>query len=62
MTASSPNLSPNHCEGGVQGLAIVIEFESIDAARALYESDAHTEARAVRETIPDTDLILVEGL
>lgn len=56
------NPSPNHCEGGAQGLAIVIEFETIDAARALYESDARTDTRAERKTIPDTDLILVEGL
>ena len=40
----------------------MIEFESIDAARAFYESEAYTEARAVREKISDTDLILVEGL
>ena len=56
------NPSPDHREGGAQGLAIVIEFESIDAARAFYESDAYAEARAVREKISDTDLVLVEGL
>ena len=56
------NPAPDHREGGAQGLAIVIEFESIDAARAFYESDAYKEARVVREKISDTDLILVEGL
>lgn len=56
------NPSPDHREGSAEGLAIVIEFESIDAARAFYESDAYTEARAVREKISETDLILVEGL
>ena len=56
------NPAPDHREGGAKGLAIVIEFESIDAARAFYESDAYSEARAVREKISDTDLILVEGL
>lgn len=56
------NPTPDHREGGSQGLAIVIEFESIDAARAFYESDAYTEARGVREKISETDLILVEGL
>lgn len=30
------NSSPDHREGGAQGLAIVIEFESIEAARAFY--------------------------
>ncbi|SDY63661.1 Uncharacterized conserved protein, DUF1330 family [Citreimonas salinaria] len=56
------NPSPDHREGGAKGLAIVIEFASYDSARAFYESDAYTEARAVREKISDTDLILVEGL
>lgn len=54
--------SPDHREGGAEGLAIVIEFESLDSARAFYDSDAYTAARAVREKISDTDLILAEGL
>ena len=56
------NPAPDTREGDPQGLAIVIEFESMDAARAFYESEAYTEARLVREKISDTDLILVEGL
>lgn len=56
------NPSPDHREGGAEGLAIVIEFESIDAARAFYDSEAYSLARSVREKISDTDLILVEGL
>lgn len=56
------NPAPDHREGAAQGLAIVVEFESLDAARAFYESDAYSEARAVREKISETDLILVEGL
>ena len=56
------NPAPDHREGGAEGLAIVIEFDSLEAARAFYDSDAYREARAVRETISDTDLILVEGL
>ena len=44
------------------GLAIVIEFESIKGARKFYESDKYTEARAVRESASDTELILVEGM
>lgn len=54
--------SPETREGDQQGLVIAIEFESLDAARAFYESDAYTHARGVREKISDTDLILVEGL
>ncbi len=56
------NPAPDHREGGGQGLAILIEFDSLEAARAFYESDAYQIARAVREKISDTDLILVEGL
>ncbi len=56
------NPSPDHREGAADGLAIVIEFESLDAARAFYESDAYSEARKIREKISETDLILVEGL
>ena len=56
------NPTPDHRAGGAQGLAILIEFESREAARDFYESDAYSEARAVREKISDTDLILVEGL
>ena len=56
------NPAPDHREGGGQGLAILIEFESLDAARAFYESDEYSEARAVREKVSETDLILVEGL
>lgn len=48
-------------EGHGAGLAIVIEFESLAAAAAFYESEAYTEARLVREKISDTDLFLVEG-
>ena len=56
------NPTPDHREGGAQGLAIVIEFESIAAARAFYDSDAYSDARTVREKISNADLVLVEGL
>ncbi len=56
------NPNPDHREGAAQGLAIVIEFESLEAAHAFYNSEAYSQARAVREKISETDLILVEGL
>lgn len=56
------NPNPDHREGAAQGLAIVIEFESLQAAQAFYESEAYSQARAVREKISETDLVLVEGL
>ena len=49
-------------EGVYSGVAIVIEFESIEGARKFYESDRYTEAKAVRELAADTDLVLVEGI
>jgi uncharacterized protein (DUF1330 family) len=56
------NPNPDHREGGAKGMAIVIEFDDISSARAFYESEAYAKARAVREKISETDLILVEGL
>jgi uncharacterized protein (DUF1330 family) len=56
------NPSPDYKEGDLRGLTIVIEFESLDAARAFYESEAYTAARAVREAAAHTDLMLVEGV
>jgi len=56
------NPSPDHREGDLRGLAIVIEFENMDAARGFYESDAYTAARLVREPASETDLMLVEGV
>jgi len=54
--------NPEVREGRNSGIAIVIEFESIENARKFYESDKYTEARAVRASAADTDLILVDGM
>ena len=56
------NPAPEHREGELRGVTIVIEFESLVQARAFYESDAYTAARRVRETAAETDLMLVEGI
>ncbi len=56
------NPSPDVREGAAKGLAIVVEFESLEDAQAFYDSQAYREAREVREPISDTELILVEGL
>ena len=56
------NPGPEHREGDLRGLTIVIEFDSLEAARSFYESDAYTAARAVREMAAETDLMLVEGV
>jgi uncharacterized protein (DUF1330 family) len=56
------NPAPDYREGTSRGIAIVIEFENMDAARRFYESDAYAAARAVREKAAETDLMLVEGI
>ena len=56
------NPNPKVKEGTRSGLAIIIEFESIEKAIQFYESDRYTAARAVRELAAETDLILVEGI
>ncbi|MBB95214.1 MAG: hypothetical protein CML68_11520 [Rhodobacteraceae bacterium] len=56
------NPAPDLLEGEMKKLTIVVEFDSFQAARTFYESDAYTEARALREKVSDTDLILVEGI
>ncbi|MGI9352467.1 MAG: DUF1330 domain-containing protein [Rhizobiaceae bacterium] len=56
------NPAPDYREGSLMGLSIVIEFESMEAAKGFYESDAYTAARLVRETAADTDLMLVGGI
>ena len=43
-------------------MAVVIEFQDMETARAFYHSDEYTAARAVRETAAETDLLLVEGM
>ena len=60
MLARNP--APEHREGELRGLAILIEFENLDKARAFYDSEGYTAARLVREKAAETDLMLIEGL
>ena len=53
--------NPDVREGKRSGIALVIEFESIETARKFYESEKYQAAKAVREMASDTHLILVEG-
>ena len=43
-------------------LVVVLEFGSLEAARAWYESDEYRELREIRRQGSETDLILVDGL
>ena len=41
---------------------VVLEFSSLDAAKAFYDSPEYVEARAVRASAANMDIIAVEGL
>ena len=43
-------------------LLVVLEFPSIDDARAWYESDEYRELRRISQEGSASDLILVDGL
>ena len=49
-------------EGAARGVTVVVEFDNMETARQFYESSEYTEARELRETCSDTDLIIVEGV
>jgi uncharacterized protein (DUF1330 family) len=48
-------------EGSVEGIVMMIEFESIDTARTFYLSDEYQAAKAVRDACSETDLMIIEG-
>lgn len=49
-------------EGGPEERRIVVvEFPSMDAARAFYDSPLYLEARAAREGAADMHMVIVEG-
>ena len=48
-------------EGEARPRTVVIEFPSIEAARACYEDPAYQPARALRAPVSQADLIIVEG-
>ena len=48
-------------EGSVEGIVMMIEFESIDTARTFYLSDKYQAAKAVRDACSETDLMIIEG-
>jgi uncharacterized protein (DUF1330 family) len=48
-------------EGSIEGIVMMIEFESIDNARTFYLSDEYQAAKAVRDACSETDLMIIEG-
>ncbi|KMK66810.1 DUF1330 domain-containing protein [Puniceibacterium sp. IMCC21224] len=49
------------CEGDTRPRTVVIEFPSIEAAHACYNSDAYQAAKALRDPVSTGDLVIVEG-
>lgn len=48
-------------EGSSRPRTVVIEFPSVEAAHACYNSDAYQAAKALRDPASSADLVIVEG-
>lgn len=49
-------------EGRGRGRNVVIEFPSLKAAQDCYHSPEYTAARAIRQSVADAEMVLVEGV
>ena len=48
-------------EGTSKARTVVIEFPTIEAAYACYDSDAYQDAKAIRDAVSRGDIAIVEG-
>ncbi|MCK5932833.1 Uncharacterized conserved protein, DUF1330 family [Fulvimarina manganoxydans] len=48
-------------EGQQRGRNVVIEFDSVEQAKACYDSAQYQKAAAIRQMVADADMIIVEG-
>lgn len=48
-------------EGASRARTVVLEFPTIEAARACYDSDAYQDAIKLRLPVSSSDLLIVEG-
>ena len=48
-------------EGPGRARNVIIEFESLEIARACYHSEQYQRAAAIRRTVADGEIVLVEG-
>ncbi|NBP95914.1 MAG: DUF1330 domain-containing protein [Gammaproteobacteria bacterium] len=53
---------PELREGELEGVCVIVEFDSPEQAKAFYESAGYTAAKEFREKISDARLVLVSGL
>ena len=49
-------------EAGLKQRTVIIEFDSLEAARAVYETPAYKEALAVLGDAAERDIRIVEGI
>ena len=53
---------PQVCEGSWHGhQTVVLEFDSVDAARAWYESEAYKKAAKLRQAAADCNAVILSG-
>jgi uncharacterized protein (DUF1330 family) len=48
-------------EGTARARNVVIEFASVQAARDCYNSPEYQAAKAIRQSVADSELVIVEG-
>ncbi|MEO0484628.1 MAG: DUF1330 domain-containing protein [Pseudomonadota bacterium] len=48
-------------EGQARARTVVLEFPTIEAAHACFASDAYQAAKAIRDPIATSDMVIVEG-
>lgn len=49
-------------EGKGRGRNVVIEFPSMQAAKDCYNSPEYQAAKAIRQTVAEADMVIVEGV
>ena len=55
--------APKVLEGNWHGdQTVVLEFESVDAARAWYESEAYQKAAKLRQSAADCNVVILSGI
>lgn len=61
-TILSVDTAPQVIEGDWHGhQTVVLEFESVDAARAWYESEAYQKAAKLRQAAADCNAVILSG-
>ena len=61
-TVLSVDTAPKVVEGHWHGdQTVVLEFESVDAARAWYESEGYQQAAKLRQAAADCNVVILSG-